>query len=279
MDSSDASQIIILLILLLLSAFFSSAETCLTTVNKVRMQSMAENNTKNAATVLKLIEKPTQLLSGILIGNNIVNLTASSLTTSYAIRISQRNGLPISASLLTGAATAILTILVLIFGEIVPKSLATINAEKLALIYAKPVYALTQILRPVSFLMNQISFGLLKLLRVDVSPRPAITENELLTMVNVSHEEGVIESEEREMITNVVDFGDSLAKDVMYRIWMWNLRTLSLHIRSSWNVTAKRNSHECPYIKKAVIISSALSISRTSSSTRDPMRILRFLMS
>lgn len=87
MDSSDASQIIILLILLLLSAFFSSAETCLTTVNKVRMQSMAENNTKNAATVLKLIEKPTQLLSGILIGNNIVNLTASSLTTSYAIRI------------------------------------------------------------------------------------------------------------------------------------------------------------------------------------------------
>ncbi len=215
MDSSDASQIIILLILLLLSAFFSSAETCLTTVNKVRMQSMAEDHVKNASTVLKLIEKPTQLLSGILIGNNIVNLTASSLTTSYAIHIAQRNGLPISASVFTGVATGVLTVLVLIFGEIVPKSLATVDAEKLALLYAKPVYALTQILRPVSFLMNQISFGLLKLLRVDVSPRPVITENELLTMVNVSHEEGVIESEEREMITNVVDFGDSLAKDVM----------------------------------------------------------------
>jgi putative hemolysin len=215
LDSSDASQIIILLILLLLSAFFSSAETCLTTVNKVRMQSMAEDHVKNASTVLKLIEKPTQLLSGILIGNNIVNLTASSLTTSYAIHIAQRNGLPISASVFTGVATGVLTVLILIFGEIVPKSLATVNAEKLALLYAKPVYALTQILRPVSFLMNQISFGLLKLLRVDVSPRPVITENELLTMVNVSHEEGVIESEEREMITNVVDFGDSLAKDVM----------------------------------------------------------------
>ena len=215
MDSIDDSQIIILLILLLLSAFFSSAETCLTTVNKVRMQSMAEDHVKNASTVLKLIEKPTQLLSGILIGNNIVNLTASSLTTSYAIRIAQRNGLPISASVFTGVATGVLTVLVLIFGEIVPKSLATVDAEKLALLYAKPVYALTQILRPVSFLMNQISFGLLKLLRVDVSPRPVITENELLTMVNVSHEEGVIESEEREMITNVVDFGDSLAKDVM----------------------------------------------------------------
>lgn len=215
MDSSDASQIIILLILLLLSAFFSSAETCLTTVNKVRMQSMAEDHVKNASTVLKLVEKPTQLLSGILIGNNIVNLTASSLTTSYAIRLAQRNGLPISASVFTGIATGVLTVVILIFGEIVPKSLATVNAEKLALIYAKPVYALTQILRPVSFLMNQFSFGLLKLLRVDVSPRPAITENELLTMVNVSHEEGVIEREEREMITNVVDFGDSLAKDVM----------------------------------------------------------------
>lgn len=215
MDSSDASQIIILLILLLLSAFFSSAETCLTTVNKVRMQTMAENKTRNAATVLKLIEKPTQLLSAILIGNNIVNLTASSLTTSYAIRIAQRSGLPISTSLFTGLATGVLTILILIFGEIVPKSLATVNAEKLALLYAKPVYAFTQILRPLAFLMNQISFGMLKLFRIDVSRRPAITENEFLTMVNVSHEEGVIESEEREMITNVVDFGDSLAKDVM----------------------------------------------------------------
>ena len=215
MDSSDASQIIILLILLLLSAFFSSAETCLTTVNKVRMQTMAENKTRNAATVLKLIEKPTQLLSAILIGNNIVNLTASSLTTSYAIRIAQRSGLPISTSLFTGLATGVLTILILIFGEIVPKSLATVNAEKLALLYAKPVYAFTQILRPLAFLMNQISFGMLKLFRIDVSHRPAITENEFLTMVNVSHEEGVIESEEREMITNVVDFGDSLAKDVM----------------------------------------------------------------
>lgn len=215
MDSSDASQIIILLILLLLSAFFSSAETCLTTVNKVRIQSMAEEHTKNASTVLKLIEKPTLLLSAILIGNNVVNLTASSLTTSFAIRLAQRNGLSIPASLFTGVATGILTILVLIFGEIVPKSIATVNAEKMALIYAKPIYAFTQLLRPLSFLMNQISLGMLKIIRIDTSKKPVITENELLTFVNVSHEEGVIESEEREMITNVVDFGDSLAKDVM----------------------------------------------------------------
>lgn len=215
MDSSDASQIFILLVLLLLSAFFSSAETCLTTVNKMRMKSMAEDHVKNASTVLKLIHNPTQLLSTILIGNNIVNLTASSLTTSFAINLARKSGLSISSSFFIGVSTGILTVLVLIFGEIVPKSLATVNAEKMALLYAKPIYALTQILRPVAFLMNKISDGLLLLFHVDVSQRPSITETELRTILDVSHKEGVIESEERQMITNVVDFGDSLAKDVM----------------------------------------------------------------
>ncbi|MDO4167345.1 MAG: hemolysin family protein [Eubacteriales bacterium] len=215
MDSSDASRIIILLVLLLLSAFFSSAETCLTTVNKMRIKSMAEENVRNANLVLRLIEHPTQMLSAILIGNNVVNLSASSLTTSFAINLAQKAGMTQNASLCTGIATGILTLLILIFGEIVPKSMATINAEKLALLYAKPVYALTTVLRPISFIMNKISDALLLLFHVDPKDRPAITENELLTIVDVSHEEGVIESEERQMITNVVDFGDSLAKDVM----------------------------------------------------------------
>lgn len=215
MDSGDASQILILFILLLLSAFFSSAETCLTTVNKMRMKTMEEEHIKNASIVLKLIENPAHMLSTILIGNNIVNLTASSLTTSFAIRLSQKNGLPIPASVVIGIATGILTILVLIFGEIVPKTLATVNAEKMALIYARPVYVLSQLCRPVAFLMNRISDGFLFLFHVDPSQKPSITENEFRTILEVSHEEGVIESEERKMITNVVDFGDSLAKDVM----------------------------------------------------------------
>lgn len=215
MDSSDASRIIILLILLLLSAFFSSAETCLTTVNKMRMKTMADEKVRNASIVLKLLENPTQLLSAILIGNNIVNLSASSLTTSFAIQLAHKNGYSNIVSAWTGIATGILTILVLIFGEIVPKSLATSNSEKLSLIYAKPIYTLTQILRPLSFLMNKISYGFLHLFHMDTSKQPAITENELRTIVDVSHEEGVIESEERQMITNVVDFGDSMAKDVM----------------------------------------------------------------
>ncbi len=215
MDSSDASQIGLLLILVLLSAFFSSAETCLTTVNKMRIKTMAEENVQNAATVLKLLENPTQLLSAILIGNNIVNLTASSLATSFAIRLAERNGYSDMVSLWTGVGTGILTIIVLIFGEIVPKSLATYYAQNLSLLYAKPIYLLSQVLRPVSYVMNGISNNLLRIFHIDTTRQPTITENELRTIVDVSHEEGVIESAERQMITNVVDFGDSMAKDIM----------------------------------------------------------------
>lgn len=215
MDSSDAPHIIILLVLIVLSAFFSSAETCLTTVNKMRIKSMAEERKRNAALVLKLIEQPTQMLSAILIGNNVVNLSASSLTTSFAIKLAKNSGMSTRASLITGIATGILTIFILIFGEIVPKSIAQINSERMALLYAKPIYGLTNILRPISFVMNKLSEGLLFILRIDIKAKPTITENEFRTIVEVSHEEGVIESEERQMITNVVDFGDSMAKDVM----------------------------------------------------------------
>ena len=215
MDSSDASRIAVLLILLMLSAFFSSAETCLTTVSKMRIKSMADEGVKNAALVLKLVENPTKLLSTILIGNNIVNLSASSLTTSFAIGLAKKAGLTTMASAVTGIATGILTILVIIFGEIVPKSFASINSEKMALVYAKPVYTLTSLLYPLSFLFDKLSKALIGIFQADGQERPAITENELRTILDLSHEEGVIETVERKMITNVVDFGDSLAKDVM----------------------------------------------------------------
>lgn len=216
LDPSYVTQLIILFILILLSGFFSSAETALTTVNKLRMRSLAEEGKKGASTVCKLIENPTKMLSAILIGNNIVNLTASSISTTFATKIANQSGLNMEASLAVGIATGLLTIVILIFGEITPKSLATINAETLSLKYAAVVYALTQILTPVIFIVNKLSLGLLLLFRIDPKKKTqAITENELRTIVDVSHEEGVIESEERKMITNVVDFGDSIAKDVM----------------------------------------------------------------
>ena len=216
MGPSDAVNIIVLIILLFLSAFFSSAETALTTVNKIRMRSLAEEKNKSAKRVLKLIEEPSKMLSAVLICNNIVNLSASSLSTSYAFTICKRMGLADSTSLGAGIATGILTVLILIFGEITPKNLATRNAEKLSLFYSRFIWFLTNLLTPVIFIVNKFSDFILFLLRVDTSKKAAaITEDELRTFVDVSHEEGVIESEERQMITNIVDFGDSLAKDVM----------------------------------------------------------------
>ncbi len=215
MDPSSALQLVILFILILLSAFFSSAETALTTVNKISLRSREDEGSKRAAIVRKLIENPGKLLSAILIGNNVVNLSASSLNTVFATNLCLKAGWNIAASTVVGIATGILTILVLLFGEIIPKTLATRYSLSLSLAYGPIVYALTVVLTPVIFIVNLLSNGILRLFGADKEAQTSITENELLTMIDVSHEEGVIEQEEREMITNVVDFGDSLAKDVM----------------------------------------------------------------
>ncbi len=216
MEPGDAVNITILVALLILSAFFSSAETALTTVNRIRIRSLAEEKNKSAKRVLKLIEIPDKMLSAILICNNIVNLSASSLTTSYAFDLCRRMGLDGRTSLFAGIGTGILTILILIFGEITPKNLATRNAEKLSLLYSSTILFITRLFTPIIFIVNQISNGIMIMLRMDPSEKGgSITEDELRTFVDVSHEVGVIESEEHQMITNIVDFGDSLAKDVM----------------------------------------------------------------
>lgn len=208
MDSSDAIQFLILIILICLSAFFSSAETSMTTVNKIRIQALAEQGDKKALTLLNVIEDSGKLLSTILIGNNIVNISASSLATTLTMRLFGNTAVSIS--------TGIITLLVLIFGEITPKTLATVHAEKMALSYAKVIHILMFILTPVIFIVNKLAQGVLTLMRIDANAKGnTITEHELRTLVNVGHEEGVIESEERQMIYNVFDFGDSQAEDVM----------------------------------------------------------------
>jgi CBS domain containing-hemolysin-like protein len=201
-------QVVILIILLGLSAFFSSAETALTTVNKIRMRSLADDGNKRAKVVLKLTDNAGKMLSAILIGNNIVNLSASSLTTAIAIGF--------GADIAVAIATGIITVLILIFGEIAPKTVATINSEKLSLVYAYPIQFIMVVLTPISFLINILARIILFILRVDPNAKPdAMTEDELRTIVEVSHESGVIEEEEREMINNVFDLGDAKAKDVM----------------------------------------------------------------
>ena len=208
MDPSAAIQIVVLFILLGLSAFFSSAETALTTVNRIRMRSLADEGNKRAKMVLKITDNSGKMLSAILIGNNIVNLSASSLTTTIAITF----GAPMAVAIATG----IITVLILIFGEITPKTVATINSDKLSLVYAYPIHFIMTIVTPISIVINLLARVIFFIIRVDPNAKPdAITEEELRTIVDVSHESGVIEEEEREMIKNVFDLGDARAKDVM----------------------------------------------------------------
>jgi len=210
LDPGDSSglQLLAIFIMLCLSAFFSSAETALTTVNKMRVRTLAEAGNRRAIMLAKVTENPGKMLSTILVGNNIVNLSASAIMTTLALQT--------FGSKAVGAATGILTLIILVFGEITPKTVSTLNAEKIALAYANVIYWLVILMTPVIFLINQLSMGVLFLLRIDPKKKQdSITEDELRTIVKVSHEEGVIEMEEKKMINNVFDFGDSLAKDIM----------------------------------------------------------------
>ena len=201
-------QLVSIIVLVFLSAFFSSSETALVTVNKIRMKHLAENGDKRAARVLKVTSDSGKMLSAILIGNNIVNLSASSIATILAVDIFGDIG--------SGIATGVLTLIILIFGEVSPKTMATIKADSFALAIAGIIDVLMIILTPFIFVINKLASGVLFLLRINPNEADkAMTEEEIRTIVDESQESGAIEDEEREMIHNVFDFGDSLAKEVM----------------------------------------------------------------
>ena len=210
MDSTSILiQTIILVILLIGSGFFSMSETSLMSLSKIRIRHMQEEGVKGAKLVSNLIEDSNKLLSTILVGNNVVNIAATSISTA------------LFTSLIPGAsgvavATAVMTVLVLLFGEITPKTIAANNSEKVAIFVSRPIKIIIFILRPVVWVFNLVTGVIFKILGVkDKSGQPYITEEELKTMVNVSHEEGVLEIEERQIINNVVQYGDKQAKEAM----------------------------------------------------------------
>lgn len=211
MDPSSIVQLIVLIILIVLSGFFSAAETALTTVNLNKLRAISDEGGrrgKRALRVLKMRDNSPKLLSAILIGNNIVNLSSSALATILATNL--------FGSAWVGAATGILTFIILIFGEITPKTLATLYNVQLSLFFGAPFSVLMVVLTPFIWLLNKISRAIFKLMKIDPDANPnQMTEGELLAVLDVSNEEGVIEPEEKKMITNVVDFGDALSKDIM----------------------------------------------------------------
>ena len=207
METSDILQLVILVLLLSASAFFSSAETALMTSNKLRIRNLAENGDKRAEKVLEITANTDKMLSAILIGNNIVNLSASALSTTLTLKM--------FGSSLVGVATGILTFLILVFGEITPKNVASKNAENIALKYIGIISVLVVILTPVIYVVNKVAGIVISLFVKNNDDNNMVTEDELRAMVEVSHEDGVIEKEEKKMIVNVVDFGDTVAGDIM----------------------------------------------------------------
>lgn len=208
MDSNYTWQIISLVILIALSSFFSASETALMSLNKIRLRHMVEEEVPGAKLVEKLIDDPNRLLGAILIGNNIANIGASALATVIATKIFGESGV--------GIATGIITILVLIFGEITPKSIAKQRAEDVALKVAKAIEFIVVIFKPLVYIFTAISSFFIRILGGNPNEAKSfITEEELKTMVGVSEKEGVLENVEKEMIFNVFEFADLQVKDVM----------------------------------------------------------------
>ena len=209
MDSSQIVMIFTFIVLISLSALFSMSETAFMSINKIRVKTLAEENNRKAILIRSLLEDQTRLLSSILVGNNLVNIAASSLTTSFVISILGNEGTGVAL------ATGVVTLIILIFGEITPKSLATQNAESIAFGVCRFIKFIVIIFTPVVAILNIVSGFFVRLFGGDANKGPTMTEEDLKTIVTVSHEEGVLEDEEKEMIHNVFEFSETEIKEVM----------------------------------------------------------------
>ena len=199
---------IALLVLLGGSAFFSSSETALFKLSKHRVQQLIEQEKKNASSVKKLKDNPNKMLITILIGNNLVNIAASSIATKLAIDLFGNVGV--------GIATGIMTFLILLFGEITPKSYAVENSVKHSLTVAKPIIILSKILYPVIKILNFLSKIVYKISGANLAQtKPYITEDEIKSMVKIGEKEGVVEKDEKEMIQSIFKFSDTIVKEEM----------------------------------------------------------------
>lgn len=213
-DSASPAQIILLIVSIALSSFFSMSETALMTLSPIRIRAMVEENRKNAKLLQRLKNNSHKLLSAILIGNNIVNILSSSIATAITMAVCSSIGFNPDNGI--AVSTALMTIFILIFGEITPKTFAAQNCESISLIVAKPIACCVFVFTPFIHILGFVTNRFLKFLGVDSNnKKPSVTESDLITMVNVGHEEGVFETDERELINNVFDFGNSEAKDIM----------------------------------------------------------------
>ena len=204
---TDSSMVIVLVVLIALSAVFSSAETAFLSTNKIRLRNLQEDGEKKAGLVLDLLENQNRLISTLLVGNNIVNISSSALATKMATDYFGDAGV--------GIATGIMTLLVLVFGEVVPKNLAAAHAEGWAMFVAPFIKLISVILTPLVFLLTKLSDTVVRFSKKNEEEDPTITEDEFKILVNVGQEEGVFDESETEMINSIMEFDETYVKAIM----------------------------------------------------------------
>lgn len=208
MSHTNWIELIVIIIGVVGSAFFSSSETALTSLNVFKIRQMEENGVENSSLVRKLTDNIGKVLTTILIGNNIVNIATTTVATIFFTDLFGAKGAIIS--------TIVLTLTILIFGEVTPKNIASSASEKVALRVAKPIKFFDFILKPMSFFLQAITNFLTRLIIGENAQKgDLVTEEDLKTIVDVSEEQGVINDQESEIINNVFEFGDSDVEDIM----------------------------------------------------------------
>ena len=199
---------LLLILLISLSNFFSASETAFLSLNKIQLKQAVKEKRKHARLISKMHSKLDSLLSTILVGNNIVNVFSSSLATALALSIIGEKGEEIT--------TLAMTVLIIIFGEILPKTLASVNPFKYASRNSPLLRFFYIILTPVTFIFSVLSKGMNKFISLfDKTKQPVITEEELKTLIEMGNKEGTIESSEKHILNNIVDFGDLRVRDIM----------------------------------------------------------------
>lgn len=213
MDGDSIGLIIVMVILLALSAFFSATETAFSTFNRIRMKSMAQSGNKKAALVMKFDENYDKMLNSVLIGNNIVNISLSSIATIFFVDLLTKVDPTSAQSIGATVSTVVITIAVLIFGEISPKIIAKSNADKVALSFVHIVNGIIVILTPLSVIFGAWSKLIMKVFKS--KDQNTVTEEELMTIVDEAEEDGTIESEEGDLIRSAIEFNDVSAGDIL----------------------------------------------------------------
>jgi len=207
MSDTETLYLVFLVLCLLLSAFFSSSETAFISLQRIRIKHLVNTEVREAKRVAKMVERPEKLLSTILLGNNFVNTAAAALATVLAVSIWGEQGILI--------ATIVVTILLLIFCETTPKTIATQHAERLSLAFARPIEVLSWLLTPFVVALSWIASGFSKLFGGTPVPRSLASEDEIRTMISVGHKEGTVEEEEAEMLHKVFEFGNRPVREVI----------------------------------------------------------------